>query len=181
MKLRDDIKDLLPLIKKLSKKASFILEIGCAFGDGSMQAFSEVLSKSKKKDKLYISVDLEDNLLEDMVPEFPYWHLVLGDSREESTKKNVKKICGDRKADIIFIDTEHNYEIMEKELPNWEELSHESTIWLFHDTWMMGSYNRMTDAIKSFAAKHNWVYIDISKENNGLGAMVKNLEVLENE
>jgi len=45
------------------------------------------------------------------------------------------------------------------------------TVWLFHDTWMFGQYNPMTDAIKQFADEHGLVYEDLSKECNGLGRM----------
>lgn len=61
---------------------------------------------------------------------------------------------------------------MKSELNLWKDLAKDTTIWLFHDTWMDGTYNHMTDAIIQFSESNpQWKYIDLSKENNGLGAL----------
>lgn len=170
---RDDIKELLLLIEKYSAKADFILEIGPEFGNGSTRAFNNVMSKRTGNNRLYITVDIVDNIYPECRPSEPYWHFVLGDSRELSTVKKVQKICKGRKADIIFIDTIHNYDFIKKELPLWAELADKKTVWLFHDTWMLGNYNRMTDAIKEFSEESGlWKYTDLSTESNGLGALL---------
>ena len=76
--------------------------------------------------------------------------------------------------DLIFIDTVHTYEHLKKELELWEPLAVGDCKWLFHDTWMGGVYNPMTDAIKEFARNSNgkWEYSDITRECNGLGALL---------
>ena len=67
----------------------------------------------------------------------------------------------------------HNYPILKQELEVWKELAHDKTLWLFHDTWMQGRYNHMTDAAKEFVLiDTRWEYKDITQNNNGLGALV---------
>jgi len=173
MLIRDDIKLLLPILADRTKGADFILEIGCAFGDGSTTVFKKLMEENRRKNKLYISVDLEDVIIPEYRPVGSWWHLVLGDSRKLETLQKVQDIAKNKLADVIFIDTEHNYNIMEKELEVWKNISHDKTIWMFHDTWMSGKYNPMTDAIKKFVERNpRWRYEDLSEENNGLGALI---------
>jgi cephalosporin hydroxylase len=173
MEIREDINQLLPILEEKAKKADFILEIGCASGNGSTSAFKKVMKQNRRKFKLYISVDIEDNILPEYRPQGYWWHLVLGDSRSLETLEKVKEISKGKLADIIFIDTEHNYDVMQKELEVWKNIAHSKTVWMFHDTWMSGNYNHMTDAIKEFVQNNPmWKYEDLSKENNGLGALV---------
>jgi hypothetical protein len=35
---------------------------------------------------------------------------------------------------IIYIDTEHSYECLSRELEIWQALGNEKTLWVFHDT-----------------------------------------------
>ena len=107
----------------------------------------------------------------DEKPEEKYWHLVLGDSRFKDTYHAVKTIAKTKKPDLIFIDTHHTYEHVTAELINWLPFSKHSTVWLFHDTWMMGEYNHMTDAIKQFAKDQGFIYEDLSTESHGLGVV----------
>ncbi|MFA6992853.1 MAG: class I SAM-dependent methyltransferase, partial [Candidatus Gracilibacteria bacterium] len=112
-------------------------------------------------------------------------HYLLGDSREQSTVDKCRKILCEihqsaesfpypyeKKADLIFIDTVHEYDFLKIELNIWKQLAHEKTVWLFHDTWMFGFYNHMTDAIKEFAEESGiWEYVDITQEAHGLGML----------
>jgi hypothetical protein len=103
----------------------------------------------------------------------------LGDSIEQETVDKCFETLGmhgwdkTKKADLIMIDTIHEYDFLKQELEMWKQLAHDKTIWLFHDTWMFGQYNHMTDAIKEFAQKDGrWEYVDITKEAHGLGALI---------
>jgi len=172
---RTDIVLHMPVIEDYASKSSFVLELGCDTGNGSTRAIARGLLRSSADDKLHIGVDLNnialvpdlgDNMIE------PWWHYVVGDTRDERTLEKVKAIAGDRKADLIFIDTDHTYDCMKAELSLWENLAKDTTIWLFHDTWMLGAYNHMTDAIIQFSESNpQWKYVDLSRENNGLGAL----------
>jgi cephalosporin hydroxylase len=149
----------------------FVLEIGVSTGTGSTVAFSEGLSQAGVKEKLHISVDQLDEMV--WKPREAYWHLVVGDSRSLETLERVKELAKGRKAGVIFIDTDHYYEHMQKELEVWKEMAGDETVWLFHDTHMFGFYNHMNDAIEEFAEKNGWVWEDWKKEMHGLGRMRK--------
>lgn len=158
-------------LRDLALRSGFVLELGPAKGDGSTRFFEEGLNESDHEDKLFITVDWQDYM--ETKPTAKFWHFVMGDSREQSTLDAVKKIAGDRKPDLLFIDTHHTYEQMAIELPLWNQIAGEHTKWVFHDTYMMGEYNHMTDAIKEFAEKNGFKYQDLSTEAHGLGMMSK--------
>lgn len=164
-----DIANFIPILRDFASKADYVLELGPAKGDGSTVAFEEGLLAGGKGPKLFISVDQLDYML--YKPTVDYWHLVLGDSREMSTVDKVEKIAKGRAPDLIFIDTHHTYEQMQKELEVWSLHGNKETLWLFHDTHMMGEYNRMTDAIKEHAAIYGLVFTDLRPEAHGLGAL----------
>jgi cephalosporin hydroxylase len=149
----------------------FVLEIGAGVGDGSIAAFANGLEQRGGDDRLHISVDIKDRLRDK--PEVPYWYYIIGDSREPETAEMVKTVAGGRIPGVLFIDTDHYYEHMARELEVWKVLAGEETVWLFHDTWIWGIYNHMTEAIKEFAVKEGWVYDDWSTEIHGLGRMRK--------
>lgn len=169
-----DIANYVDILREYAREASFVLELGPAKGDGSTSAFAEGLELSRSRNKLFISVDIQDYM--EVKPQLPYWKLVIGDSREESTLKKVRtssNLARARYADIIFIDTHHTYEQMQRELQVWHKIAGPETIWLFHDTYMMGEYNHMTDAIKEFAeSSKDWKYADIRNDAHGLGALL---------
>lgn len=164
-----DISLHLPTIKSIASTSFFTIELGPAKGDGSTVAILEGMQELSAKSSLFISVDRADYM--EQKPKVPYWHLVIGDTRERSTVKKVQELSKERVADLIFIDTHHTYEQMSKELEVWSSLAGPDTYWLFHDTWMMGEYNPMTDAIKEYAKKYHLIYEDISEESHGLGVM----------
>lgn len=165
-----DIANFCPILTEFAKENSFIIELGPAKGDGSTHAFELGLKRNRNQDKLFISVDHRDYM--EIKPKVPYWHLILGDSRDFTTRELVKGFCGNRKPDLIFIDTHHTYEQMQQELKTWSKIaSKKHTKWLFHDTYMMGEYNHMTDAIKEFAQENGLIYADLKSEAHGLGFM----------
>lgn len=162
----------MPFLEDIASKSSFILEIGIFWGTGSARAFTRGLKKSDKLNKLYISVDWDPAVPLEK-PDLDYWHMVYGWSTKNTTLEQVKGICGNRKADIIFIDTTHNYETLSLELRVWSNLADQNTLWIFHDTYMYGQYNHMTDAIKDFCKNFSeWEFIDYTKESHGLGMMI---------
>lgn len=167
-----DIAPHLKTLTDLSKRCAFVLEIGCGAGNGSTRAFQSGLSESPLH-RLHVSVDADLYQPRYERPDVPWWWKVTGDSREFPTAARVRALVGPRQADIIFIDTDHTYEVMQEELEVWQQFAHNGTIWLFHDTWMGGKYNHMTDAIKEFAQEYGWVYSDLSTESHGLGQMRK--------
>lgn len=172
----EDTVDIAPHMNQLeafATQAGFILELGCGAGNGSTRAFRRGLAKSKAALKLHISVDVNTEHPAYDKPTEDYWHKVNGDSRDPMTYERVSRVCGalSMVPDIIFIDTDHTYEVMKEELALWGPLSGPNTIWLFHDTWMTGPYNHMTDAIKEYAAANGLVYEDLSRGSHGLGWM----------
>jgi len=170
MEDREDILLHMPTITKLVANKKVILEIAPDFGNGSTKA----ILKGVSPDAVWVSVDITDHINSECRPQIPNWKIVEGDSRHLATMNKVKELLGEKKADFIFIDTIHEKAFLAEELKVWYELTDDSTLWLFHDTWMLGNYNTMTDAIKEFAEqyKFQWNYIDLSEECNGLGALI---------
>ena len=173
---------LLPIIEKYAEKATVAIDIGVCKATGSTRYIIKGMKKNPAKNKIFIGIDHKDQR-EDWFKLEPWQHYVLGDSRKQSTVDKVKEILKFIKtkdkevvvhfsADLIFIDTVHEYEFLKQELALWKQLAHAKTIWLFHDTWMFGIYNHMTDAIKEFAEESGiWEYVDITKEAHGLGIL----------
>jgi cephalosporin hydroxylase len=164
---------LLPIIEQYAEKATIAIDIGTCKGTGSTRYIRKGMEKNPAKNKVFISIDIKDErqTFYDF-EQHPWEHYILGDSREQSTVEKVKKIIGDRPADLIMIDTIHEYDFLKQELKMWQEFADKNTVWLFHDTWMFGAYNHMTDAIKEFAAESGiWEYVDITQETHGLGML----------
>lgn len=162
----------LPFLKEIASKSSVIIEIGAGHGNGSTRAFAAGLARSPlpEEDKLFISVDADPSR-PDEKPDLPYYHVVHGWSQQRSTVIHVIKLLKITWPDIIFIDTNHTYEQISMELDLWSSIAGRNTVWLMHDTYMWGTYNPMTDAIKEFASKNDWVYETLTEECHGLGAM----------
>ena len=160
----------MPVLEGFAAKAGFVLEIGCGAGNGSTRAIQAGLARSPYG-KLHVSVDI--NLYQPCYerPEVDWWWKVTGDSRDPRTLLKVQGIVGGLRADVIFIDTHHTYEVMKAELALWPAMANDRTIWLFHDTWMLGAYNTMTDGIKEYAQSAGLVYEDLSVDSHGLGYM----------
>ena len=161
----------MPTLEDYASRAAVIIEIGVGHGNGSTRAFARGLARSEKHVRVHVGVDM-DPVRPQIKPD-RFWCEVHGMSEDPATASWVKIMLGDRMADIIFIDTVHTYEQMVQELPIWAAFSGPETIWLFHDTWMFGPYNQMTEAIKEFAAANGLEYTDLSRESHGLGMMRK--------
>lgn len=168
----------MPLLERMAARAGIILEIGCGHGNGSTRAFTCGLAAGDgNRERLLITVDEAEEKPE-VRPEFDWWRKITGDSREGYTFRMVQEILEDRVPEIIFIDTEHTKEQLEKELEVWSAVADSSvTTWIFHDTWQFGQdeagYNPMTDAIKEFCAEHpEWKFVDLTRKSFGLGLMI---------
>lgn len=163
---------LLPMIEEYAKNAVTAIDIGVCKATGSTRYICKGMATNNSQGKCFIGIDHED-LREDFFEQEDWQHYVLGDSREQTTVDKCKELLHGRKADIIMIDTIHEYEFLKQELEMWKQMAHDQTVWLFHDTWMFGPYNPMTDAIKEFAeASSKWKYVDITQEAHGLGALI---------
>lgn len=164
-----DIAYHMPFLEECASKVGTVVEIGVGHGNGSTRAFSRGLERSTHFGKYHIGVDCDEERPQ-VKPSYSYWHEVHGSSEDINTRIAVQNILGDRYADIIFIDTIHTYEQMAQELPIWTRIAGPGTLWIFHDTWMFGVYNHMTEAIKEFAT-NGWEYLDQSRLAHGLGVL----------
>lgn len=166
----------IPMLRYLASRARFIIELGLETGEGSTLAFAEGFSINK--DGIgWVGVDIDTSQLR-IKPDIiePRFSLVQGDTTKRETVEVVQEFMHKQMtgmADLIFIDTHHTEEQMSKELEIWPDLSSRDTTWVFHDTWMEGHYNTMTDVIKEFARERGLRYLDYSRENNGLGMVFK--------
>jgi cephalosporin hydroxylase len=167
---QEDIALHMPFLEELASKASVIIELGCGKGNGSTRALSRGLRRSNSTDKVMVTVDWNLNGPEE-TPKYSWWYFLAGDSRHREPVRVASALLGLKAADLIFIDTDHTRAQIEKELKLWSWIASPDCVWVFHDTWMMGEYNPMTDAIKEFAASHGLEFIDYSRECHGLGLM----------
>lgn len=166
-----DIAMHMPALEVAASTARFIIELGCGDGNGSLRALARGFRRSPRAE-LYCSVDLRIDRPKSDQPTEAWWHLIHGDTADKATMEQAEILAGEQlDADLIFIDTNHTYEHLARELELWSYLAEEGTTWLFHDTWMNGQYNPMTDAIKDFAGRKGLTYSDLSRECNGLGMM----------
>jgi len=162
----------LPTLQKMAANCAVLLEIGSEYGTGSTAAFRRGMEQNTRPERLWVTVDLRDQIDLWMRPAFPFWSFVQGDSRDPATRVKVKECLGPNPPDLVFIDTEHTYAQMSAELLLWAPVVVDSCTWLFHDTHMNGQYNHMTDAIKEFAEREGrWVYEQLSTECHGLGSL----------
>lgn len=159
-------------IRDVAANSTAVIELGPFLGTGSTQAIRQGLDEGEGGFK-WVTVDVVDHMHPWLKPCYPFWSLIIGDSIDPQTVDHAGRALYGHAANMIFIDTVHTYEHLKKELELWSRLAAPTCTWLFHDTWMGGIYNPMTDAIKEFAQTHkNWEYADISKRNNGLGALM---------
>ncbi|NBW22791.1 MAG: hypothetical protein EBR82_84080 [Caulobacteraceae bacterium] len=115
------------------------------------------LAENPNEYKRHISVNLHP-VGGGWEPERSYWSFVQGDSREDDTVYEVQKMLphentttpsGNPDAKmvcpgIIYIDTEHSYECLKRELEIWPDIGDEKTLYVFHDT---VGFPHMTQAI----------------------------------
>lgn len=173
-----DIAYHMPYLESIATDCSVIIEIGCGHGNGSTRAFERGMRNGVMPVAL-ISVDLDPQRPQ-VQPRLSWWHKVTGDSRDPEVRDKVRdlvrSLCWQYESinavDLIFIDTDHTYDQLMAELLLWRPLANSRTVWLFHDTWMFGVYNRMTDAILDFCTRFpEWEYVEITRESHGLGMM----------
>ncbi len=160
-----------PVLRYLASRARCIIELGLETGMGSTKAFAEGFAMNPAG-LAWIGVDKDLSQLK-FKPDDKRLFLIEGDTTEPPSALAGMLEGYTLKADLIFIDTHHTAEQITKELAIWKVLSDKDTTWVFHDTWMEGRYNPMTDVIKQFAADRCMRYLDYSRENNGLGMVFK--------
>ncbi len=165
-----DIAYHMPFLEECASRAGIIVEIGVGHGNGSTRAFARGLTRSRKPDRLHILVDIDPERPQEKPQYYDYWKVVTGASEDIKTRIAVEDILDHRYPDIIFIDTVHTYEQMKPEMEIWMRIASPQTLWLYHDTWIWGVYNRMTDAVKE-SAVDGWEYLDQSKLAHGMGVL----------
>lgn len=168
----------LAVLDEYASKCTALIELGSEFGTGSTAAFSRGVARNPNC-KIWVTIDLKDQIKPECRPTFPNWHFLQGDSRDIYLVRKAAELINyglpysiASPYDLIFIDTNHTFEHLQSELANWAPVISPKGTWLFHDTYMNGHYNRMTDAIKEFAVDWPWRYVSLSESNNGLGALV---------
>src|SRR5882724_3316188 len=171
-----------------ASRAKVIVELGTGTCCGSTHAFDLGLKVSNAPDsaKGHFAVDIYDELNGEFRPKAPYFHYTQGDSRAVSTLEDVQEAMARHfrigagemfpPVDILYIDTIHEYEFLKAELETWQYLIDPQTLCLFHDTYLGGSYNKMTEAIKEMVAENGPLadthrYMEISTHCNGLSAL----------
>lgn len=165
----------MPLFEELASRATVLIELGTGPGNGSMRAFTRGMKRNPNPDKIYISVDFNrDNPESDMAPDLPYWHMVYGRTEDPVTARAARLLMApEGYADIVYIDTHHDYPQMKAELGVWSPLAGPNTVWWFHDVAMYGVPNtEMVRAILEFCEENpNWKYELAITECHGLGRM----------
>ena len=162
----------MPFLETMAAHSGVVLEIGCGHGNGSTRAFTRGLRRSAHR-LHHVIVDIDPERPEEMPLNDLYAVTkVTGDSRDPRVANTAARALADFYPDIIFIDTVHTYEQLAAELEVWRPLACKDTLWVFHDTWMFGSYNTMTNAIKEFCERYpEWHFIDHTRQSHGLGLM----------
>lgn len=177
-----------------ASRAKVIVELGTGTCCGSTHAFDLGLKVSNAPDsaKGHFAVDIYDELNGEFAPKAPYFHYTKGDSRAPETMQAVLDSMQEHfgvtsdaylpEVDILYIDTIHEYEFLKAEMALWQYVVTKNTLCLFHDTYLGGSYNPMTEAIKEMVAEKNDFgaprrlfsshrYMEISTHCNGLSAL----------
>jgi cephalosporin hydroxylase len=170
--VESSVADLMPILSEYASRSRTIIEIGVGKGNGSTRAFAA----GRTPGGIHILVDCSAENLnlahrEERLVGKSRVRTFCGNSRDAVFVARVKKYLR-TVPNLIFIDTEHTKEHLAAELRVWAPIAGPGTTWLFHDTWMWGSYNPMTDAIHEFIADHpEWEYADLTRESHGLGRM----------
>ncbi len=149
-----------------------IVEVGSGCGDGSTHAFELGLRVNPAKYTRHISVNLHP-VGGGWEPQ-ENWKFIQGDSRECPTVEGVRLSLLGYIPGIIYIDTEHSYDCLRRELEIWPDLGDEKTLYLFHD---VQGFSCLMDAINEtiapggrFHDTHDFLLID--PDCSGLGALV---------
>ena len=136
--VRDEILELLEILDDIKPKV--VLEIGTANG-GTLFLFSHIASR----DATIISIDLPAGMFGGGYPTWknPLYksfalsnqkiHLIRADSHSQSTLERVKSILDGKEIDFLFIDGDHTYEGVKKDLKMCSPLVKNGGIIAFHD------------------------------------------------
>lgn len=130
-------------IKVNSKNPKIILEIGTAAG-GTLARWFEIQSVEK-----IISIDLPEGIhggqthsvRDSVINDFTIqaknsekkFYSIDGDSKDENTMKKLSEILGEDKIDFLFIDGDHTYDGVKKDLKLYEKFLNNDSLVAFHD------------------------------------------------
>ena len=138
MQIKKEIIELLKIVKKENCKT--LIEIGTAKG-GTLFLFTRVVSP----DAILISIDLPKGKFGGgysvfripLYKSFKYKNqkifLLRENFHEYSTFEEVKKILGEKKADVLFIDGDHTYYGVKKDFEMYKKLVKNGGLIIFHD------------------------------------------------
>ncbi len=120
--LGSDIEDHLETIyfETVRLKPKVILELGVRKGEST----NTIAKAAKENQAKFYSIDINDC---SRVCNYENWHFILGDSATQS-KQILEKI------DLLFVDTNHEYEQTKKEIATWFPLLSDRATMIFHDT-----------------------------------------------
>jgi len=167
--IKDEIKEFLKLLQK--RRLDTILEIGTANG-GTLFLFSHVASTNAT----LISIDLPRGPFGGGYPKWkvPLYksfakgrqriYLLRANSHNPATLERVKLILAHRKVDFLFIDGDHSYEGVKKDLEMYSLLVRKGGIIAFHDI-VLGPPKNVGGVPKFWnEIKHNFDYKEIVKD-----------------
>lgn len=148
-----------------SIQAKTVIELGVNTGESTVALLEAVAATGGK---LY-SVDIfprpdTEKMLKSYGLTGP-WEFIIADDMEY-----IKSWPKDRLADMVFVDTSHEYEQTKKEIAAYEPILRPSGIMVFHDT--VSFYDGVQKPINEFLKNNKWAYEN--KTNcNGLGILRK--------
>lgn len=167
-KIGTDIHQHLPTIYTLvqSIKAKTVIELGVNTGESTVALLEAVHAT----DGILISVDVQE--LPNVRPMLTSYGLI---SRWQFHKSEDIAFGlawpKDKKADLIFVDTSHQYQQTKREIEVYEPILRPGGIMIFHDT--VSYVDGVFRPIKEFLAAHPTYKFDNYQNCNGLGVMMK--------
>jgi predicted O-methyltransferase YrrM len=159
-----------------SRKPKIIMEIGACYG-GTTMCFAQISDT-------VIAIDVPVNADLPPIEELKKtcdFHYVVGDSHDETTLEQVKKILGNNKLDLLFIDGDHTAEGSRQDFDMYNSLVKTGGIIAFHDI-VDSDYHR---AARTMVAS---VYNELAKqydhveflEPNGIDCGIGVLKIRDN-
>lgn len=173
--IRNDILEHLSYLEELASTKSFILELGCQYGNGSTLALMNGLKSSHAVKKLMISVDIDDQLSPERKPIEEYWHFILGNSSAQRVYDDARVLMGDNKFDLVFIDSYHAAYHAKDEMNLWSPLFDDKAVILFHDIWddLSNKETSLSTGLKEVSANLGYSFETFSQLGHGLAKLVK--------
>ncbi len=151
-----DIHTLLIPMYNLAKDigAKTIVELGVRWGNSTIA----LLVYCHYNDAHLYSVDIEDcHVARSIINALgltPYWAFTQMNDVDYIKKWKIKE---DNLIDLLFIDTDHTYDLTKKELDEYSPYVRKGGIILFHDSYMEGVKRGFTDFLKN---NTNWTSLD---------------------